>query len=38
MADKKEIQKLDLPNIDIKFDRAIVEFDESKVNENRIKK
>ena len=37
MAVKKEIQKLDVQNLDVKIGEAIVEFDESKVNEDKIK-
>jgi len=38
MAVKKEIQKLDVKNLDVKIGEATVEFDESKVNEENIKK
>ena len=37
MAVKKEIQKLDVQNLDVKIGEVIVEFDESKVNEDQIK-
>lgn len=38
MAVKKEIQKLDVKNLDVKIGEASVEFDESKVSEENIKK
>jgi copper chaperone len=38
MAVKKEIQKLDVKNLDVKIGEASVEFDESKVSEKNIKK
>jgi copper chaperone CopZ len=42
MAVKKEIQKLDVQNLDVKIGKATVEFDESKLKvesiENAIKK
>jgi len=42
MAVKKEIQKLDVQNLDVKIGEATVEFDESKLKvesiENAIKK
>ena len=38
MAVKKEIQKLDVKNLDVKIGEASVEFDESKVSEDQINK
>jgi copper chaperone len=38
MAVKKEIQKLDVTNVEVKIGEATVEFDENKVNEETIKK
>lgn len=38
MAVKKEIQKLDVKNLDVKIGEASVEYDESKVSEENIKK
>jgi len=38
MAVKKEIQKLDVKNLDVKIGEASVEFDESKVSEEKINK
>jgi copper chaperone len=38
MAVKKEIQKLDVKNFDVKIGEASVEFDESKVSEENINK
>ncbi len=38
MAVKKEIQKLDVKNFDVKIGEASVEYDESKVSEENIKK
>ena len=38
MAVKKEIQKLDVKNLDVKIGEASVEFNESKVSEENIKK
>mgnify|MGYP003503315731 FL=1 len=38
MAVKKEIQKLDVKNLDVKIGEASVEFDESKVRKENIKK
>jgi copper chaperone len=38
MAVKKEIQKLDVKNLDVKIGEASVEFDESKVSEENIEK
>jgi len=38
MAVKKEIQKLDVKNFDVKIGEASVEFDESNVSEENIKK
>ncbi|MCK7520167.1 MAG: hypothetical protein MZV64_21960 [Ignavibacteriales bacterium] len=35
---KKEIQKLDVKNLDVKIGEASVEFDESKVSEDQINK
>lgn len=37
MAVKKEIQKLDVQNLDVKIGEATVEFDESKLNHDTIK-
>ena len=37
MAVKKEIQKLDVKNLDVKIGEASVEFDETKVSEENIK-
>ena len=37
MAVRKEIQKLDVQNLNVKIGEAIVEFDESKVNVGSIK-
>jgi len=37
MAVKKEIQKLDVQNLEVKIGEASVEFDERKVNEDKIK-
>jgi copper chaperone len=38
MAVKKEIQKLDVKNLDVKIGEASVEFDESKISEDQINK
>jgi len=38
MAVKKAIQKLDVKNLDVKIGEASVEFDESKISEENIKK
>ncbi len=38
MAVKKEIQKLDVKNLDVKIGEVSVEYDESKVSEETIKK
>jgi len=38
MAVKKEIQKLDVKNVEVKIGEATFEFDENKVNEETIKK
>ena len=38
MEVKKEIQKLDVKNLDVKIGEVSVEFDESKVSEENIKK
>lgn len=38
MAVKKEIQKLDVKNLDVRIGEASVEFDESKVRKENIKK
>ena len=38
MAVKKEIQKLDVKNLEVKIGEASVEFDESKVRKENIKK
>ena len=37
MAVKKEIQKLDVQNLEVKVGEASVEFDEKKVSEEKIK-
>jgi copper chaperone len=37
MAVKKELQKLDLQNLDVKIGEATIEFDENKLNEQSIK-
>lgn len=37
MAVKKEIHKLDVQNLEVKIGEASVEFDEKKVNEEKIK-
>lgn len=37
MAVKKELQKLDLQNLDVKIGEATVEYDETKINEVSIK-
>jgi len=37
MAVKKEIQKLDVLDIEVKIGEASVEFDENKINEENIK-
>ena len=38
MAVKKEIQKLDVKNLEVRIGEASVEFDESKVRKENIKK
>ena len=38
MAVKKEIQKLDVKNLDVKIGEASVEFDESKIRVDQINK
>lgn len=38
MAVKKEVQKLDVQNLEVKIGEASVEYDENKVNEAAIKK
>ena len=38
LAVKKEIQKLDVKNVEVKIGEATFEFDETKVNEETIKK
>ncbi|MDY0083626.1 MAG: cation transporter [Ignavibacteriaceae bacterium] len=37
MAVKKEIQKLEVENLDVKIGEASVKFDEKKVSESQIK-
>ncbi|MEO8233764.1 MAG: cation transporter [Ignavibacteriota bacterium] len=37
MAVKKELQKLDLQNLDVKIGEATVEYDETKIKEESIK-
>lgn len=37
MAVKKELQKLDPQNLDVKIGAATVEYDETKINERSIK-
>lgn len=37
MAVKKELQKLNLQNLDVKIGEATVEYDESKIKEEPIK-
>jgi copper chaperone len=37
MAVKKELQKLDLQNLDVKIGEATVEYDETKIKEGSIK-
>jgi len=37
MAVKKEIQKLNVTNLDVKIGEALVEFDENKVSKENIK-
>ena len=36
MAVKKEIQKLDVQNLEVKIGEALVEYDENKVSEKNI--
>lgn len=36
MAVKKELQKLDVQYLDVKIGEAIIEFDENKLNEEKI--
>ncbi len=38
MAVKKEIQKLDVQNLEVKIGEALVEYDENKVSEKNIQK
>ena len=38
MAVKKEVQKLNVTNLEVKIGEASVEYDENKVNEAAIKK
>lgn len=37
MAVKKEIQKLDVQNLEVKIGEALVEYDENKVSDQNIK-
>ncbi len=37
MAVKKELQKLDINQLDVKIGEATIEFDENKLNEDKIK-
>ena len=37
MAVKKELQKLDINQLDVKIGEATIEFDENKLNDDKIK-